>query len=100
MLCISWRFRGSLREAPFNGAMRHDERHFTACEPGLSAPHAAHALGVSLSTIYRWADLGYLLFHRTASGQRRFTASRSIASSASSKVSASRRSPLRDRRTG
>jgi excisionase family DNA binding protein len=56
--------------------MRYDEGHLTARELGLSAPQAAHALGVSLSTIYRLADLGYLVFHRTASGQRRFTRER------------------------
>jgi excisionase family DNA binding protein len=42
----------------------------------LSAPQAARALGVSLSTIYRWSDLGYLESYRTASGQRRFSPER------------------------
>jgi excisionase family DNA binding protein len=56
--------------------MRHAEGLSTARELGLSAPQAARALGVSLSTIYRWADMGYLVFHRTASGQRRFTRER------------------------
>ena len=56
--------------------MSNDESAFTAGELGISAPQAAHALGVSLSTIYRWSDQGYLESYRTASGQRRFTRER------------------------
>jgi excisionase family DNA binding protein len=40
---------------------------------GLSTSQAAHALGVSLGTIRRWADMGYLESYRTPGGQRRFS---------------------------
>jgi excisionase family DNA binding protein len=40
---------------------------------GLSTSQAAHALGVSLGTIRRWSDLGYLQSYRTPGGQRRFS---------------------------
>ena len=40
---------------------------------GLSTSQAAAALGVSLGTIRRWADMGYLESYRTPSGQRRFS---------------------------
>jgi excisionase family DNA binding protein len=39
----------------------------------LSAAQAAAALGVSLMTIRRWSEMGYLTSHRTASGRRRFS---------------------------
>jgi excisionase family DNA binding protein len=39
---------------------------------GLSTSEAARHLGVSLSTIRRWSDLGYLRGYRTPGGQRRF----------------------------
>jgi excisionase family DNA binding protein len=78
--------------------MRHDEGPFTAREPVFSAPQAAHALGVSLSTIYRWSDLGYLEFHRTGSGQRRFTRER--IDGFISRLEGQRLAPLRDRGTG
>jgi excisionase family DNA binding protein len=55
--------------------MRTNEGHSTR-ELELSAPQAARALGVSLSTIYRWSDLGYLESYRTASGHRRFSPGR------------------------
>ncbi len=40
---------------------------------GLSTSQAAQALGVSLGTIRRWSDLGYLESYRTPGGQRRFS---------------------------
>jgi excisionase family DNA binding protein len=40
---------------------------------GLSTSQAARALGVSLGTIRRWSDLGYLRSYRTPGGQRRFS---------------------------
>ena len=40
---------------------------------GLSTSQAANALGVSLGTIRRWADMGYLESYRTPGGQRRYT---------------------------
>lgn len=40
---------------------------------GLSTSQAAQALGVSLGTIRRWSDLGYLHSYRTPGGQRRFS---------------------------
>lgn len=40
---------------------------------GLSPSQAASALGVSLGTIRRWADVGYLESYRTPGGQRRFS---------------------------
>jgi excisionase family DNA binding protein len=39
---------------------------------GLSTSEAARYLGVSLSTIRRWSDLGHLQGYRTPGGQRRF----------------------------
>jgi excisionase family DNA binding protein len=38
---------------------------------GLSTSQAAH--GVSLGTIRRWSDMGYLQSYRTPGGQRRFS---------------------------
>jgi excisionase family DNA binding protein len=40
---------------------------------GLSTSQAAHVLGVSLGTIRRWSDMGYLESYRTPGGQRRFS---------------------------
>jgi excisionase family DNA binding protein len=40
---------------------------------GLSTSQAAEALGVSLGTIRRWSDMGYLESYRTPGGQRRFS---------------------------
>ena len=40
---------------------------------GLSTSEAARELGVSLGTVRRWADLGYLRGYRTPGGQRRFS---------------------------
>jgi len=41
---------------------------------GPSTSQAAKALGVSLGTIRRWSDMGYLQSYRTPGGQRRFSA--------------------------
>jgi excisionase family DNA binding protein len=41
---------------------------------GLSTSLAAEALGVSLGTVRRWSDMGYLASYRTPGGQRRFSA--------------------------
>jgi excisionase family DNA binding protein len=40
---------------------------------GLTISQAAHELGVSLGTIRRWSDMGYLESYRTPGGQRRFS---------------------------
>ena len=40
---------------------------------GLSTAQAARELGVSLSTVRRWADQGHLQAIRTPGGQRRFS---------------------------
>jgi excisionase family DNA binding protein len=40
---------------------------------GLSAPQAAQMLGVSLGTVCRWSDIGYLESFQTERGQRRFS---------------------------
>ncbi len=40
---------------------------------GLSTSQAARAVGVSLGTIRRWSDMGYLKSYRTPGGQRRFS---------------------------
>jgi excisionase family DNA binding protein len=40
---------------------------------GLTTGEAAEHLGVSLSTIRRWSNMGYLLGYRTPGGQRRFS---------------------------
>jgi excisionase family DNA binding protein len=40
---------------------------------GLTTSEAARHLGVSLSTIRRWSDMGYLHGYRTPGGQRRFS---------------------------
>ncbi|HEY2162214.1 MAG TPA: helix-turn-helix domain-containing protein [Solirubrobacteraceae bacterium] len=45
----------------------------TASPLGLSTSQAARTLGVSLGTIRRWSDLGYLESYRTPGGQRRFS---------------------------
>jgi excisionase family DNA binding protein len=41
---------------------------------GYTTSEAARRLGVSLSTIRRWSDMGYLRGYRTPGGQRRFSA--------------------------
>lgn len=39
----------------------------------FTSSQAARYLGVSLATIRRWADAGYLSGYRTPGGQRRFS---------------------------
>ena len=46
--------------------------HIQGSPLGLSTSQAAQALGVSLGTIRRWSDMGYLESYRTP-GQRRFS---------------------------
>ena len=45
----------------------------TARPLGLSTSQAARELGVSLGTVRRWSDMGYLQSYRTPGGQRRFS---------------------------
>jgi excisionase family DNA binding protein len=45
----------------------------TTPQLGLTISQAAHELGVSLSTVRRWTNLGYLPSYRTPGGQRRFS---------------------------
>ena len=45
----------------------------TARPLGLSTSQAAQTLGVSLGTVRRWSDMGYLESYRTPGGQRRFS---------------------------
>ena len=52
----------------------HMATHPTASRLGLSTSQAARELGVSLGTVRRWADMGYLRAYRTPGGQRRFNA--------------------------
>ncbi len=40
---------------------------------GLTTSQAAQHLGVSLSTVRRWSDQGFLVGYRTPGGQRRFS---------------------------
>ena len=40
---------------------------------GLTASEAARHLGISISTVRRWSDAGYLNGYRTPGGQRRFS---------------------------
>jgi excisionase family DNA binding protein len=40
---------------------------------GLLTSQAARELGVSLGTVRRWSDMGYLQSYRTPGGQRRFS---------------------------
>jgi excisionase family DNA binding protein len=40
---------------------------------GLTTSEAARHLGVSMSTIRRWSDMGYVSSYRTPGGQRRFS---------------------------
>jgi excisionase family DNA binding protein len=48
-------------------------QHINESPLGLSTSQAAQALGVSLGTIRRWSDMGYLESYRTPGGQRRFS---------------------------
>lgn len=40
---------------------------------GMTTSQAAEYVGVSLSTIRRWADAGHVQCYRTPGGQRRFS---------------------------
>lgn len=40
---------------------------------GLTSSEAARYLGVSLGSVRRWSDMGYLECNWTPGGQRRFT---------------------------
>ena len=48
-------------------------RNITGSPLGLSTTQAAQSLGVTLGTIRRWSDMGYLQSYRTPGGQRRFS---------------------------
>jgi excisionase family DNA binding protein len=48
--------------------------HTSESRLGLTTSEAARHLGVSLSTVRRWSDLGHLRGYRTPGGQRRFSA--------------------------
>jgi excisionase family DNA binding protein len=48
-------------------------RNNTGSPLGLSTSQAAQSLGVSLGTVRRWSDMGYLQSYRTPGGQRRFS---------------------------
>jgi excisionase family DNA binding protein len=41
-------------------------------ELGVTSSQAARYLGVSLATVRRWTDAGYVSCYRTPGGQRRF----------------------------
>jgi excisionase family DNA binding protein len=50
------------------------QMHSTHSRPlGLSTSQVARELGVSLGTVRRWSDMGYLQSYRTPGGQRRFS---------------------------
>jgi excisionase family DNA binding protein len=55
-----------VRETPVRETPRERQLVFTSSE-------AARYLGVSLATIRRWADAGYLSCYRTPGSQRRFS---------------------------
>jgi excisionase family DNA binding protein len=40
---------------------------------GMTTSQVARHLGVSLSTVRRWSDMGHLRSYRTPGGQRRFS---------------------------
>jgi len=40
---------------------------------GLTVSQAANELGVSVATVRRWSNAGFLKGYRTPGGQRRFT---------------------------
>jgi excisionase family DNA binding protein len=68
MLCICVPRLAKARQKPVNVTM--DAR---PSPLGLSISQAANELGVSLGTMRRWADLGYIESYRTPGGQRRFS---------------------------
>ena len=58
---------------PSENATHRSSENITHRPLGLSTSQAAQELGVSLGTIRRWSDLGYLQSYRTPGGQRRFS---------------------------
>jgi excisionase family DNA binding protein len=60
---------------------------------GLTTSEAARHLGVSLSTIRRWSDMGHLRGYRTPGGQRRFSVEQPDAFLESLESSGPRRTP-------
>src|SRR5437763_5097020 len=68
-LCKSWPTFSNPHQGGCNCAMEP----IKTSPLGLSTSQAAHALGVSLGTIRRWSDMGYLESYRTPGGQRRFS---------------------------
>ncbi|MCW2957849.1 MAG: helix-turn-helix protein [Solirubrobacterales bacterium] len=60
------------RHAPYNRLMDAPARQGNRL--GLTTSQAAQHLGVSLSTVRRWSDQGFLVGYRTPGGQRRFSA--------------------------
>jgi excisionase family DNA binding protein len=61
------------RELPVNALrLRVMTRSTHTSRLGLTTSEAARHLGVSLSTVRRWSDMGYLRGYRTPGGQRRF----------------------------
>ena len=63
----------SVRSKPNDAAMSTFPAQINPSGLGLTASEAARHLGVSLSTIRRWSDMGYLKGYRTPGGQRRFS---------------------------
>jgi excisionase family DNA binding protein len=57
---------------PFSQNTQHMTRTTHTSRLGLTTSEAARHLGVSLSTVRRWSDMGYLRGYRTPGGQRRF----------------------------
>jgi len=70
-LCKSPLILTSRREMPSIAHM--STQATTGNRLGLSTSQAARELGVSLGTVRRWADMGYLRAYRTPGGQRRFS---------------------------
>jgi len=52
---------------------RMDEKQTPAGPLDLSISQAALQLGVSLGTLRRWSDMGYVKAYRTPGGQRRYS---------------------------
>lgn len=55
--------------ADHEGMNEHDSEHQLV----FTSSQAARYLGVSLATIRRWTDAGYISCYRTPGGQRRFS---------------------------
>jgi excisionase family DNA binding protein len=69
MLCIC----SDRLEKPRKRAMNVPMQDKNTSPLGLSISQAARELGVSLGTMRRWADMGYIESYRTPGGQRRFS---------------------------